>query len=380
MVTDRRSFLMSSAAAGAFVAAGGSLFARQDARVQMAARPAPEKKLHVLVMGGTAFLGPHCVEQLLARGHKVTLFNRGKTNPGLFPDLEKLVGDRRNDVKALEGRKFDAVLDTNGYFPRFVKTPLEVLKANIGHYVFVSTVSVYARMGEIDIDESSEVLEISAEDAEKAADSGRIGADYGPLKVACERAAEELMPGKVTVVRPGLIVGPDDPTDRFTYWPARIAEGGEVIAPGKPEWEIQIVDVRDVAGFCVLALEKQLAGTFNVDGLEKPVPMGTVLDACVEVSKSDAKLTWVDHTFLAEHDVQAWRDLPAWFPPAEGKDRVASVSCKKAIDAGLTFLPIQETVRGALEFHRKRPEGQKPRWTLTREREAEVLKAWAERK
>lgn len=362
--TNRRQFLVSSAAAMAASSVAFPSWARGD------------QKQSVLVMGGTAFLGPPIVERLVADGHKVTLFNRGKTNPGLFPDLEKLIGDRKSDVKALEGRKFDAVIDTNGYFPAHVEKPLSVLKDNIGHYVFVSTVSVYPEMGQKELDESSTLAELSEEAIAAATAAGKIGADYGALKVACERMAEKLMPGKVTVVRPGLIVGDGDPTDRFTYWPARVAQGGEVLAPGKPEWEIQIADVRDVGDFCVHTAVNRTPGIFNVDGPEKPIAMGDVLEACKRVTKSDAKFTWVDVEFLAEQGVQAWADLPAWFPPQPGQTQVPAVSCKKAIAAGLKFRPIDKTIEEALEHHRSRGENYKPKWRLTAEREAEVLKAW----
>lgn len=367
MSIHRRAFLKSSAAAAALAALRAP--ARAESR---AAAPAP---LSVLVMGGTAFLGPHVVRRLLAAGHRVTLFNRGKTNPGMFPELEKLIGDRKGDVSALEGRKFDVVIDTNGYFPRFVRKPLEALKDGVGHYVFISTCSVYPENGEVAIDESSTVAEISEEDAEKAADAGSIGAQYGALKVACERAAEALLPGKVTVVRPGLIVGPDDKTDRFAYWPVRVAQGGEVLAPGKPHWEIQFTDVRDVADFAVLTAEQRLFGTFNVDGLERPVPLGTVLETAKEVSKSDATFTWVDLAFLEKQGLRPWADLPAWFPPPEGQDQVPSVSSKKAIAAGLTFRPLATTIADTLAFFAQLGPDYKPKWTLTPERERLALAA-----
>jgi 2'-hydroxyisoflavone reductase len=311
----------------------------------------------------------------------VTLFNRGKTNPNLFPDLEKLVGDRMGDVSALEGHEFDAVIDTNGYVPKFVENPLSVLKDHIGFYVFVSTCSVYAKMGEMPLDEDSELAQMTDEE-EAAATSNRqlVMRYYGALKARCEQKAEAMLPGRVAVVRPGLIVGHGDDTDRFTYWPARVAKGGEVLAPGKPEWETQVTDVRDVADFSALCAMKKIAGIYNVDGLASPIPMGVVLDTCKQVTKSDAKFTWIDDMgFLGEHNVAAWRDLPAWFPPQEGQSQVPAVDCSRAIEKGLTFRPIEQTVKEALAYHESRGADYKPRWTLTPEREAEILAAWKAR-
>ncbi len=370
MTFSRRDFVKSASLAAAASALGAARsFGREGENGK------PQK---VLVLGGTAFLGPPIVDGLVAAGHTVTLFNRGKTNPKLFPTLEKLIGDRHADVKSLEGREFDVVIDTNAYFPRDVVNPLGALKS-VGHYVLVSTCSVYPGMAQEKLDESSEVATISDEEIESATKANKIGMLYGALKVACERAAEKALPGKVTVVRPGLIVGPGDTTDRFTYWPVRVAKGGDMIAPGKPEWTIQFTDVRDVADFCVHTGLKRLAGIFNVNGLERPVPMGKFLEACKKVSKSDANFVWIDAQFLADHKVQAWADLPDWFPPPEGKDEVAVLSSEKAIANGLKFRPLETTIEDTLEFHKSRGESYKPTWRLTPEREAEVLKAWREK-
>lgn len=370
MLSNRRTFLKTSAAAG---------FAASIARPGFGMTRSSAQK--VLVLGGTDFLGPPIVEKLLADGHTVTLFNRGKTNPGLFPDLEKLRGDRMNDVSALEGRKFDAVIDTNGYVPKFVENPLAVLKDNIGFYVFISTCSVYAKMGEVPIDENSELATMTDEDEEKAtADRRMVMQFYGALKARCEQKAESMLPGRVCVVRPGLIVGHGDDTDRFTYWPFRVKQGGEVLAPGKPHWEIQVTDVRDVADFSALCATKKIAGIYNVDGLEKPIPMSTVMETCKKVTGSDATFTWIDDMdFLAEQKVRPWQDLPAWFPPQPGVDQTPALSCARAIEKGLTFRPFEQTVKEALAYHESRPAEYKPRWTMTREREAEVLAAWKAR-
>ena len=251
MTTSRREFL--GMTAGAWLGAG-TIGQRDDRR-------APEPKT-ILMLGGTGFLGPQTVEAALRRGHKVTLFNRGKTRPGLFPDLEKLQGDReKDDLKALEGRKWDAVVDTSANVPRWVKKAAAVLGPNVGHYIYISSISVYADTSKPGIDESAPVATIDDPTTEKI-----DGRTYGALKALTEKAAETAMPGKVAVVRPGLIVGPEDPSDRFTYWPVRVARGGEVLAPGSPDDPIQLIDVRDLGEFLVRLIEGRTTGVFNALG------------------------------------------------------------------------------------------------------------------
>ncbi|HVS17394.1 MAG TPA: NAD-dependent epimerase/dehydratase family protein [Planctomycetota bacterium] len=372
---DRRALLGAGAALGGlgWLGACGSTRADGDA----AGSPAqPAQPLKLLILGGTGFLGPHVVERALERGHTMTLFNRGRTDPERFAKLEQLRGDRDHDLDALRGRTWDAVIDTSGYVPRHVRGPAELLAPSVGQYVFVSTCSVYADLGSLPIDESSRLAEIDDPTIERV-----DGETYGALKALCERSAEEALPGRTTIVRPGLIVGPGDTSDRFGYWPLRAAEGGEVLAPGDPRWETQFSDVRDLAAFLVHVIERRTVGVFNVDGPTRPESMGELLETCVEVAGSDARLTWVDWDFLQELGVRAWLDLPAWQPPPEGESQVPGISSARSLAAGLRFRPVDETVAAALEYELARESRPRsPRYGMTREREAEVLSAWRARR
>ena len=331
----------------------------------------PEKTL--LVLGGTGFIGPPLVDAALAQGWKVTLFNRGKTNADLFPELEKLHGDRDGKLEALEGRRFRAVIDTSGYVPRVVRMSAELLAPNTACYVFVSSISAYADFSKLGITEDYPVAELEDPNTEE------VMAAYGGLKAACEATVEKALPGRTLNVRPGYIVGPRDPTDRFTYWPARVDQGGEVLAPGTPEDPIQVIDVRDLAKWMIGALEAELAGVYNLVGPK--VPLGQMLAACQEHAAAKSTLTWVDKQFLASQQVEAGAALPIWVPPGEpGFEGFAQVSAQKAIDTGLTTRSISETVRDTLAWWRELPEERrsKPRAGMTREREAELLAAWHE--
>jgi 2'-hydroxyisoflavone reductase len=330
--------------------------------------------LSILMLGGTGFLGPHTVEAALNRGHKVTLLNRGKTRPGIFPDLEKLQGDRETDnLKALEGRKWDAVVDTSANVPRWVKKAAAVLGPNIGHFVYISSVSVYNDLSKPGMDETAAVATIPDTSTEKI-----TAQTYGALKALSEKAAEETMPGKVSVVRPGLIVGPDDPTDRFTYWPARVARGGEVLAPGASDDPVQLIDVRDLGAFLVKLIEDKATGVFNALGPDKVLTIGRMLSACKRAAQSNATFTWADAEFLTKEGVHAWSDMPVWVPSSGDTAGFARVSNARALKAGLTFLPIDETAKATLDWFSTQPADRraKLRAGITPEREAKVLAAW----
>jgi 2'-hydroxyisoflavone reductase len=331
----------------------------------------PAKPLRLLVLGGTRFIGPHFVEQALARGHQVTLFNRGKTNPGRVTNVEVLHGDRNGQLDALKGRQWDAVLDTSAFVPRIVKLSAELLAPSVSHYVYVSSISAYASFAQAN-DESSPTGKIADETVEKVDEN-----TYGPLKVLCEQTAERIMPGRVTVLRPGLIVGPDDNTDRFTYWPARVARGGEVMAPNSRADEIQIVDVRDLAAFALRCIEQRTLGIFNLVSPVHTFTMGGLLDSCVAAAKSDAKVTWVPATFLAEQKVEGWSDMPVWVHAVE-EAGFALTSAERALAAGLNVRPLADTVRDTLAWHLSRPAEQQAKLKagITPEREREVLAAW----
>jgi 2'-hydroxyisoflavone reductase len=331
----------------------------------------------LLILGGTKFLGPEIVEAAKTAGYKVTLFNRGKTNPQMFPDLEKLHGDRNGDLKALEGRKWDAVVDTSGYIPRHVRDSAMLLKDSVKRYVFISSISVFSDTSKPGMDENSPVGKIADETVEQV-----TGESYGPLKALCEQAAEKAMPGRAIHIRPGLIVGPNDPTDRFTYWPVRVARGGEVLAPGTPADPIQIIDVRDLAEWTVRMIDAGAAGVYNATGPKETLTIGELLAVSKKESGSDATFAWADTAFLAEKKVEAWSDMPAWVPPAGDSAGFARIDCRRAIAKGLTFRPLPDTVRATLAWWKKEPAERqaKLRAGISTEREAEVLAALRQRK
>jgi len=329
--------------------------------------------VHILIIGGTVFLGRHLVEAALARGHRVTLFNRGQHNPELFPEVEKLRGDRGSDLSALEERRFDAAIDTCGYVPRVVRSAAELLAPQVGHYTFISSISVYASFERAGIDEGAPVGTLADPSTEEV-----TGESYGPLKALCEQAAEAAMPGRVLNVRPGLIVGPHDPTDRFTYWPMRVARGGPFLAPEHPGVLTQVIDVRDLAGWTVQMVEGDHTGVYNATGPAAPLPFGGLLDACRAVSGSDATPVWASAAQLEAHEVQPWVELPLWVP--EGPEHVgfAQIDVSRAIAAGLSFRPIADTCADTLAWAQSRPADYQWRAGLAPEKEAGILAALAQ--
>jgi len=383
MTMPRRDFVKTSSAAALALAASPGL-----ARV-----PRAKKPLRILFLGGTGFLGPHMVERAIAAGHQVTLFNRGRTNPHLFPDAEKLEGDRYGDISALEGREWDAVIDTFTYVPATVARTAELLKDKVGQYLVVSTISVYANYATPGMDESGELATVSDEIAAGIESHTQVGQYYGPMKARCEKTVEEIMPGRTCVVRPGLIVGPGDPTDRFTWWPARVAKGGEVLAPGKPEHYTQSIDVRDLADFIVTCTERKNMGTYNADSPGATRTMGLLLETCRAVSGSDAAFTWVPAEFLSAHGVGAWQHMTCWVPPEGDYLGFGQISTARATANGLKIRPLSETVRDTLAWINETPEDPEllaravnrrerlpmgERAGVSPEKEAEVLKAWHE--
>jgi 2'-hydroxyisoflavone reductase len=321
--------------------------------------------VRLLVLGGTKFLGRAVVDAALERGHEVTLFNRGETNPQLFPETEKLRGDRDGDLSALEGREWDAVIDPSGFVPRVVRASAELLRAS-GHYLFVSSGSVYAEPYTPGYDESAPTVQLEDPDSEEVLE------DYGPLKAACEDVVRDVFPEAHTNVRAGLLVGPHDGSGRFTYWPLRIAAGGEALAPAPPERLVQFIDVRDLGAWLVTACEKRVTGTFNVTG--EPVELADVLAAC----PGDAKVVWVEEEFLLEQGVGPWMELPLWVPRSE--EAFLQMSVAKAVAAGLRLRPLEETARDTLAWARATgaqlvTETQYGTAGLDPAREAELLRA-----
>lgn len=367
MTTTRRAFLSSVAAAGAALPLAGAA----------AGAPPRRKPMKLLVLGGTAFLGPHFVRAALANGHEVTLFNRGKTNPEMFKDLEQLRGDRdKRELDAIKGRDWDAVLDTSGYVPEHVRQAASLLKDRVGHYQFISTISVYGgfRQRPALVDEQAATTKVSQQVVDEVKTIRQSFRHYGAMKALCELAAEAEMPGRVSNVRPGLIVGPMDRSDRFTYWPWRIDQGGEVLCPGAPEGHTQFVDVRDLAAWMLHCIEQDTTGVYNAVGFSGRTGLSEVLAACKCATSADAQLTWVDETFLREHKVAAYSELPLWIPEA-GRRMVQN---QKAVSQGLRFRPIADTVRDTLAWA-KEARGDKPlRAGLKAERERELLGKWEE--
>jgi 2'-hydroxyisoflavone reductase len=317
--------------------------------------------VRLLLLGGPRFLGRAVTDAALAAGHEVTFFNRGKTNPELYPEVEHLVGDRSGELDALRGRSWDAVVDTCGYLPETVRASASAL-ADSGTYCFVSSISVYRDFTRVNGEESL-VAELGDLPADEVTEES-----YGPLKALCEDAARDVFGARALVVRPGLIVGPYDPTGRFTYWPHRIARGGEVLAPAPPENPTQVIDVRDLGAWIVDLCARRASGTYNAT--HPGVSLEDLLATCRQVASSDAEITWVSPEFLVEHDVGEWIELPLWLvdPALEYADRV---DVSRALEAGLTFRPLEETVRGTLDdAETTDAAGLRP------EREAELLAAW----
>ena len=341
--------------------------------------------MKLLILGGTAFLGPQLVEAALAKGHTITLFNRGKTNPQLFPELEKLHGDRDpkkgEGLKALEGRSWDAVIDTSGYVPRIVKASAELLAEKVKQYVFISTISVYPEDAPVGLDENTPVAKIADETVETM---GAQFENYGPLKALCEQAAERAMPGRTTNIRPGLIVGPGDATDRFTYWPVRIDRGGDVLAPAPQDSPVQFIDVRDLAEWTIRMIEDGHAGTYNANGPRGKLTFGEMLSGCKAITSSMVNLIWVDEKFLLDHEVGPWMGLPMWIPDAAHTGMCNSNNAK-VISVGLSFRPLAVTAKDTLDWHKSnRPAeyvfgAQRGSAGISPDKESAVLKAWRER-
>lgn len=323
--------------------------------------------MKLLVLGGTKFVGRATVEVALARGHEVTLFNRGQTNPDLFPDVEKLRGDRQQDLSALERRTWNAVIDPSGYVPHVVRASADLLAKRVEHYLYVSSISVYAHFTGPSKEEHA-TKEIGDLPQDRLLEDY---SNYGPLKALCEKAVREVFGERAVVVRPGLIVGPHDPTGRFTYWPHRIARGGDVLVPAPANEKVQFIDVRDLGSWLVDLSERRVAGTFNATG--QGVLWGELVEACREVAGSQARFVWVDGEFLVEQGVEEWMGLPMWIHDPEWIG-IHMADVERAFAAGLTQRPLAETVRSTLDEAEPTDDA-----GLAPEREAELLEAWRAR-
>jgi 2'-hydroxyisoflavone reductase len=372
MTPDRRTFIKLSAAAGAALTIG---------RLSAAGADKPSKSMRILILGGTGFTGPFQVRYALSRGHKVTVFNRGKTHPDELPNgVEQLLGDRNGKLDALKDRKWDVVIDNPTSLPIWVRDAAAVLKGNVERYVFISTVSVYADTSK-GVDENGSLAKYDGPDAYKETIEAMRASGYktyGPLKALSEQEAEKSFPGKTLIIRPGLIVGPRDETDRFTYWPVRIDRGGEVLAPGEPGDPVQIIDGRDLAEWTIRMVENRETGIYNAVGPDKPLTMGGMLEGIKGALKSNAAFAWANADFLKQQKVEAWSDMPVWAGDELG---MARTSNQRAVEKGLTFRPLADTARDTLDWFKKQtPERQaKLKAGITPEREKEVLAAWHEK-
>ncbi|MBT8398541.1 MAG: NAD-dependent epimerase/dehydratase family protein [Gemmatimonadetes bacterium] len=388
-MSTRREFLAGSALAGLGVGlgsfstigcGGGQGNAEGEPNAEAGGISPAENPLRILILGGTAFLGPAQVDYALARGHEVTLFNRGRTNPHLFPDVEKLIGDRAEpDYSALEGHEWDAVIDNSANVASWLDDATQVLQDRAGRYLFVSSISAHSDNSTVGQTEDGPVF--SEEDYNDAVASGAgLGAAFGPNKAQAERLTFRAFGDRGIVVRPGLIVGPMDNSGRFTYWPVRIDRGGEVLAPGDGNDLTQIVDVRDLSKFMVHLVEQEQSGTFNATGPESPMTMAEMLAGIRSVTSTPVTITWVHADFLREHEVGGWMEMPCWVYPSPETAGFSAYDCTKAINAGLAFRPLAETARDTLAWWKSLPEEQQAlRTGIDPEKEANILRVWSER-
>jgi 2'-hydroxyisoflavone reductase len=329
--------------------------------------------MRILILGGTVFLGYHLVQSATRAGHKVTIFSRGKTNPELLPEVEKLKGDRDGNLTSLVGRRWDAVIDTSGYVPRIVRESVNLLKEATDHYTFISSISVYRDFLQPGIDESYALQELEDPSTED------VGKAYGGLKALCEQEVEAGMPGRALLIRPGLIVGPQDPTDRFTYWPARINKGGAVLAPGNPDASVQFIDVRDLSDWTIRMVEARKAGVYNATGPVHRLTMNEMLESCKMATGSDADFTWLSNRFLLQKEAGPWIELPLWLPGEGETANVAymlSVNVDKAIKAGLACRPLAETILDTLAWDTARDLGVTRKAGMNVEKETRLLHEW----
>jgi 2'-hydroxyisoflavone reductase len=389
MSTDRRTFLkLSAVASGALAVANTSsalaAAVRPDARGGGdGGTPKAAAPLNILILGGTGFTGPEQVDYAIERGHKVTLFNRNRTRPDMFKGkVEQLIGDLGGDTSALKGKKFDVVLDNPTTLPFWVRNVAQHLKGNVGHYVFISTLSVYPDNSKPGADESDGTTPMPEGVDPYTNVREHAGQYYGALKTFSEQEVARQYGSAHTIIRSGLIVGPLDRSDRFTYWPARIDRGGEVLAPGTPNDPSQYIDSRDLAEFMIRVAENKVFGTYNVMGPAKPTTMAEVLYGIKAVTTAGASFTWVPNEFLTAQGVRGWRHMPIWLPPSGPTAGFLRRNNSKAVAAGLTFRPLADTAKATLDWHKKRPEAEQKAMLegtvagISPTKEAEVLAAW----
>ena len=368
MKNSRREFIKAGAIGAAIAAAGLPMTGRAGD-----SEAAAKRGLKILILGGTGFIGPHMVREALRRGHSVTLFNRGRSNSTLFPDIETINGDRDGGLGGLQGREWDAVIDNSGYVPRHVADSAHLLAPNVGCYVFISSVSVYADFNVVN-DEDSALATMADETVEEV-----TGSTYGALKALCEQAAAaEFGSDRLAVLRPTYICGPGDHTDRFVYWPLRARRGGRMLWPGMPQDIIQVIDVRDLANFTIDCVDRQIQGTYNMVNPRGSSTMGSLLRDCQAVTAGGGEAIWIDEAFLTSHGVHGGVDLPIWF----NSSPTIGFAADRALRAGMHNRPVRDTARDLLAWWDSLPRQRtaKPRAGLSPMKEAEVMAAWRKRR
>jgi 2'-hydroxyisoflavone reductase len=376
MALDRRRLLGAAVATAGAGMLGLALPAAAAEPVRRAARP-----LDILILGGTGFIGPHEVTYALARGHKITLFNRGRS-PHAWPgEVEELLGDRNTgDLHALEGRTWDVCIDNPTTLPFWVRDAGRVLSGKVGQYIFISTISVYAANDTPNADETAALVPYPGKDAFAETNETMRSTPvlYGSLKALSEQQAQTLFPGMATVIRPGLIVGPGDETDRFTYWPVRIDRGGEVMAPGDGADPVQYIDARDLAEWTIRMAEQGTTGVFNATGPARQETMRELLDGVRSAIHADAHFTWVSDKFLDDNNVSAWMDMPVWVPGQGDTAGFHRRSLARAHAAGLTYRPLAQTASDTLAWFKTQPADRqaKLRAGLAPDRETALLAKW----
>ncbi len=386
-MTDRRTFLKMSALAGGALTLGVTPDVTSDEFATPSPNPpgpaAVRAPLTILILGGTGFTGPEQVEYATARGHRVTLLNRNKTRPDFFKGrVEQLVGDLNDDVSALKGRTFDVVIDNPTTLPAWVRNAAQYLKGNTRHYIYISTLSVYSDTSRPAQDETAATTPMPADLDPYTLDRANASKYYGALKTFSEQEVARQYPGIHTIIRPTLIVGPLDRTDRFTYWPYRIDRGGEVLAPGAPTDPVQFIDSRDLAEWTIRMAEQHTVGTYNALGPVTPLTISEMLYGIKAVTTAGAQFTWVPADFLQDQKIRPWRDMTVWVSPTGRSAGFSRFTNARALAAGLTFRPLAVTAKDTLDWNRTRPAEELTALArgavggISGAREAEVLAAW----
>jgi 2'-hydroxyisoflavone reductase len=326
--------------------------------------------MRVLIVGGTGFNGRHFVVPFQQRGHAVTVFGLAAPQPA-FADVEMLIGDREREIEVLKNRDWDVVIDNFGLRPRHVRLTAEALRGRVGRYIFISSICAYRDFATPGINEDYPLGVLTDPTTEEVGQQ-----TYGPLKALCEQVVEEIYGSRATILRPTYIVGPGDPTDRFTYWPVRVARGGEMLVPGAPTDYIQFIDVRDVADFVCRCAEHAIGGRYNLCNPPGAVTMGELLETSKRLSGADTRFVWAPLDFLPEnHRMGGGGDLTTWAPRGDGYRGWPLISSARAVERGLRFRNLEATVRDLLAWHAERPLEQRShlRAGMTPEREAQLL-------